>query len=153
MPDKPEHTDNPVPHISPFDAIRQEGAAGNEYWSARELGPILSYSTWQKFSAVVDRAVVACEGSGYAASDHFNPTVKSIVSGKGGKHDIPDYHLSRYACYLVVQNGDPSKPVIAAGQTYFAEQTRLQELAESDRIARRKHRGFSPSCEAGLRRH
>lgn len=120
---------------SPFEAIRHEDNAGGEYWSARELGPMLTYSTWQKFSAVIEKAKTACENSGHAASDHFNLTVKSIVSGKGGKHQIPDYHLSRYACYLIVQNGDPSKPVIAEGQTYFAVQTRRAELADADELA------------------
>lgn len=112
---------------SPFDAIRHEDEQG-EYWSARELGEILGYTKWQNFSQVITRAQIACETSGYAVSDHFTDVGKLIESGKGARRRIQDFKLSRYACYLVVQNGDPEKEVVAMGQTYFAVQTREQEI-------------------------
>lgn len=122
--------DDALGHDSPFEAIRHEDDAGGEYWSARELAPLLEYSRWQRFQPVIAKAEMACEQSGYAVSDHFTHVGKLIEAGKGAQRRIEDVHLSRYACYLVVQNGDPEKPVIAAGQTYFAVQTRRQELAD-----------------------
>lgn len=116
--------------VSPFDAIRQEDADGNEWWSARALASILGYPRWQKFQPVIDRAVIACETSGYAPSDHFTHEGKMVAVGSGARRRIEDVRLSRYACYLVVQNADPEKPVVALGQTYFAVQTRRQELAD-----------------------
>lgn len=113
-----------------FEELRHTTADGGEYWSARELYPVLEYSTWQRFCGVIEKAMIACENSGHSGTDHFNRHVKLIEAGKGAERQIEDYHLSRYACYLIVQNGDPSKPVIAAGQTYFAMQTRRQELAD-----------------------
>ncbi len=118
------------PQTGDFETIRHE-SGDTEYWLARELGPMLGYSSWQRFCAVVRRAQEACENSGHRPSDHFNSTVKMITAGKGAQREVEDYRLSRYACYLIVQNGDPSKPVIAAGQTYFAIQTRRQELQNS----------------------
>lgn len=120
----------PEKHNQTFEALRHTTAEGGEYWSARELFPALEYSSWQKFKQVIEKAIVACETAGATASDHFNPMVKLITAAKGAQRKIEDYHLSRYACYLIVQNGDPSKPVIALGQTYFAIQTRRQELAD-----------------------
>lgn len=116
--------------INPFEKARQTDAAGNEYWSARDLQHLLDYSTWQKFMAVITKAQTACAQSGYAIADHFNRTVKMVVIGSGAQRQQTDFHLSRYACYLIVQNGDPNKNVIAAGQTYFAVQTRRQELQD-----------------------
>jgi DNA-damage-inducible protein D len=116
---------------SPFDVIRHEDEeTGGEYWSARELGPLLGYSGWQRFSAVIAKATTACEQSGHTVSDHFNARVKMVALGSGAQRAVEDVHLSRYACYLVVMNGDADKPIIAAGQTYFAEQTRRQELLD-----------------------
>jgi DNA-damage-inducible protein D len=103
---------------------------GTEYWSARNLYKLLGYSTWQKFQAALEQAKKACENSGQNVSDHFNFQVKMIKAGKGAQRKTEDYQLSRYACYLVVQNADPSKPIVALGQTYFAVQTRRQELAD-----------------------
>jgi DNA-damage-inducible protein D len=117
-------------HASPFDAIRRVDEQGNEYWSARELYKLLGYSTWQKFQKSISDAQIACERSGQAVSDHFNLQVKMIAAGKGAKRKTEDYHLSRYACYLIIQNADPEKPIVALGQTYFAVQTRRQELAD-----------------------
>ena len=118
--------------INPFEKARQTDAAGNEYWSARDLQHLLDYSTWQKFMAVITKAQTACAQSGYAIADHFNRTVKMVVIGSGAQRQQTDFHLSRYACYLIVQNGDPNKNVIAAGQTYFAVQTRRQELQDTE---------------------
>lgn len=130
-------TDEMTDHVSAFEVIRHTDDVGGEYWSARELGPMLGYVQWRNFADVIKQAQVACENSGQAVSDHFAKTNKLITAGKGAQRLIDDWHLSRYACYLVVQNGDPSKPVIAAGQTYFAVQTRRQELADelSDELA------------------
>lgn len=113
-----------------FENARKINTTGNEYWSARELQHLLDYSSWQKFMAVITKAQTACIHSGYAVADHFNRTVKMVVIGSGAQRQQEDYHLSRYACYLIVQNGDSSKSVIAAGQTYFAVQTRRQELQD-----------------------
>lgn len=119
-----------APHLSPFEAIRRETEDGSEYWSARDLAKILGYVLWQKFRNVIDKAKEACQNSGHAVSDHFIHVDKMIEAGKGAKRRIEDVHLSRYACYLLVQNSDPSKPIVALGQTYFAVQTRRQELAD-----------------------
>lgn len=116
-------------HHQPFEEIRHYGTEGQEFWSARELAPLLDYRDWRNFQKVLARATQACEASNQAASDHFVETTKMVVLGSGAQRELEDVHLSRYACYLVVQNGDPAKPVIAAGQTYFAIQTRRQELA------------------------
>lgn len=113
-----------------FEELRHTTADGGEYWSARELYPILEYAEWRNFKGVIIKAQDACRQSGHQVIDHFVEVNKMIETGKGAERQIEDYHLSRYACYLIVQNGDPSKPVIAAGQTYFAMQTRRQELAD-----------------------
>ena len=113
-----------------FEELRRIDESGNEYWSARELFPVLEYSRWEKFRPLVEKAKIACETAGAKASDHFHFEVKMIDLAKGAKREIEDFRLSRYACYLIVQNGDSSKPVIALGQTYFAIQTRRQELAD-----------------------
>src|SRR5215470_17726095 len=90
-------------HTSPFDAIRHVDEDGNEYWSARELYKLLGYSTWQKFQHAVEQAKIACENSGQAVLDHFNLQVKMVTLGSGATRKTEDYHLSRYACYLIVQ--------------------------------------------------
>ena len=124
-------TDSPVshPHHHSFEGIRQHDEAGREFWSARDLAPLLEYQDWRNFMQVVDKARVACEQSGQSVADHFGEATKMVSIGSSGQRGIPHVHLSRYASYLIVQNGDPSKPVIANGQTYFAIQTRRQELA------------------------
>ncbi|MCL2303138.1 MAG: DNA damage-inducible protein D [Lentimicrobiaceae bacterium] len=113
-----------------FEQIKHTDEAGNEYWIARELAPILEYTEWRNFSKVIDRAMLACKNSGFDISDQFVDLNKLIEHGKGGKRKVIDYKLSRYACYLIVQNGDPRKEIIATGQTYFAIQTRRQEVAD-----------------------
>jgi DNA-damage-inducible protein D len=115
---------------SPFEAIRKTTEDGAEYWSAREMARVLQYRRWETFPGVIAKAETACENSGYAASDHFRHITKLITHGKGGQREIEDWELSRYACYLVVQNADPEKPIVALGQTYFAVRTREAELTE-----------------------
>jgi DNA-damage-inducible protein D len=112
-----------------FEAIRRE-SDGQEYWLARQLAPVLGYQDYRNFVAVVEKAKVACSNAGIEPSDHFGDVTTMIDLGKGARREISDVRLSRYACYLIVQNGDPSKPVIAQGQTYFAVQTRRQELQD-----------------------
>lgn len=122
-------------HQASFEAIRQASQDGNESWSARDLAPLLEYQDWRNFMQVVDKARVACAQSGRQPEDHFVDTTKMVAIGSGAQRPVPDVLLSRYACYLVVQNGDPAKPVIANGQTYFALQTRRQELADDTQFA------------------
>ncbi len=118
-----------------FDGIRRNDEAGNEYWLARELAPLLDYAQWRNFLLVVDKARTACQQAGNPVSDHFADISKMVDIGSGAQRPVDDVRLSRYACYLIVQNGDPSKPVIANGQTYFAMQTRRQELADDAKFA------------------
>lgn len=114
-----------------FESIKHINEYGQEYWDARELQAALEYTEWRKFEGVIKRAMEACKGSDHAASEHFVEAAKSYTMPNGGERAINDYHLSRYACYLIVQNGDPRKKVIALGQTYFAVKTRQQELIDN----------------------
>lgn len=122
-------------HHATFENIRQVDDDGNEFWLARPLARVLEYSEYRHFLPVVDRAVEACQNSGQAVEDHFEDILDMVEIGSGAKREVQDVRLSRYACYLIVQNGDPAKPVIANGQTYFAMQTRRQELADDARFA------------------
>lgn len=115
---------------SPFEVIRHENTEGGEYWEARELSDVLGYAKWANFVPTVEAAMNACKGSGQAVSDHFLEVRKLIQVGKGARRGVQDFHLSRYACYLVVMNGDANKPMVALGQTYFAVRTREAELSE-----------------------
>jgi DNA-damage-inducible protein D len=117
-------------HHRTFDSIRLADEQGNEYWLSRQLGRVLEYSEYRHFVPVIDKAKEACRNSGYAIDDHFEDILDMVEIGSGAKRQIAEIRLSRYACYLIVQNGDPSKPVIANGQTYFALQTRRQELGD-----------------------
>jgi len=123
-------------HHQTFESIRQFEADGSEYWLARDLPPLLEYSEYRHFQPVIERAKDACRNSGHPVDDHFEDILDMVEIGSGAKRQIADVRLSRYACYLIVQNGDPSKPVIANGQTYFAMQTRRQELRDSEAFAR-----------------
>jgi len=115
-----------------FEQIRQVDENGNEFWSARELGKVLEYSEFRHFIPVIDRAKEACKNSGFSVSDHFEDILDMIELGKGAKRSVDSIKLSRYACYLIVQNADPSKEIVATGQTYFAIQTRIQEIRQMD---------------------
>jgi DNA-damage-inducible protein D len=117
--------------LSPFEAVRREAEDGSEYWSARDLAKILGYATnYRNFQNAIQKAEEACQNSGQAIADHFAHVRKMIKVGKGAQRSVEDVHLSRYACYLIVQNADPAKPIVALGQTYFAVQTRRQEVAD-----------------------
>jgi len=130
-------------HASFEEMVRRELNIGTEFWCARDLQSLLGYAKWENFSKVVDKAITACENSGYEARDHFLGIRKMVELGSGAKRQIEDIALSRYACYLIAQNGDPSKDQIAFAQTYFAVQTRKQEiiekrLADAERLGARK---------------
>lgn len=123
-------------HHKTFEEIRHiESEGGAEYWLARELAPVLGYGSWDKFTGVLTKASTACKNSGQNPDDHFSGIGKKVTLGSDAQREVPDVRLSRYACYLIVQNGDPSKPVIANGQTYFAIQTRRQELGDESAFA------------------
>ena len=115
-----------------FEDIKHIDEDGNEYWLARELMKVLEYKEWRKFDKVIKKAIDACNGSNYCVKDHFVLKDKMIIIAKGAKRKIQDYKLSRYACYLIVQNCNPRIKIIALAQTYFAVQTRKQELIEKD---------------------
>jgi DNA-damage-inducible protein D len=123
-------------HHSTFEDLRHFYADGTEYWLARQLAGVLEYSQYRHFLPVVERAKEACVNSGQSAADHFEDVLTMVEIGSGAKRQIEDMRLSRYACYLIVQNADPAKPIIANGQTYFAIQTRRQELADDATFAR-----------------
>ncbi len=123
-------------HHDTFEGIRHLDADGNEFWLARPLAKVLDYSEYRHFLPVIERAREACRNSGQPIANHFEDVLEMVDIGSGAQRELPDVRLSRYACYLVVQNGDPSKPVIANGQTYFAMQTRRQELADDAKFAR-----------------
>ena len=114
-----------------FESIKHINEAGQEYWLARELQPVLDYARWENFEKAIDRAQKACLNTGFEVDDHFREVTKMVELGSGAERAIPDFELSRYACYLIVMNGDPSKEVIAVGQSYFAVKTRQQELIEN----------------------
>jgi len=116
-----------------FDAIANE-KSGVEYWLARELQGLLEYTEWRNFLQVVEKAKTACYNAGQAIEDHFVDVNKMVPLGSGSERSIEDIMLSRYACYLIAQNGDPRKDAIAFAQSYFAVQTRKQEVLEQ-RIA------------------
>lgn len=117
-------------HINPFEKIKQIKDDNIEFWYARDLQKVLEYSKWENFLNVINKAKIACENSGQVVENHF-PDIRKMVSiGYGVNRPIDDIALSRYACYLIIQNADPSKEIIAKGQTYFAIQTRKQELQE-----------------------
>ena len=116
-----------------FEALKQTNRHDAEYWSARDLQPLLGYSQWRRFEQAIERAITSCNASGNNSAHHFAGAGKPIPGGKGAVQVVQDYQLSRFACYLIAQNGDPRKPEIALAQKYFAVQARRQEL--SDQLA------------------
>lgn len=113
-----------------FEEIKHVNEYGEEFWYARELQRVLEYTEWRNFYKIIDKSRMACKMSGYDESDHFVDVNKMVVIGSGAERKVDDIMLSRYACYLIVMNGDPRKEVIAVGQTYFAVKTRQQEVIE-----------------------
>lgn len=119
-------------HHSIFESIRQIDENGVEYWTARQLWKVLEYSEYQHFLPVIDKAKTACINSGQPIENHFEDILEMVAIGSGAGREFPSIKLSRYACYLIVQNADPSKTVVANGQTYFAVQTRIAEIKQMD---------------------
>jgi DNA-damage-inducible protein D len=117
-------------HVSPFERIKRTNDAGMEFWSSREFAGVLGYGDYRNFEGVIEKAKLSCFNSGHRIEDHFVDVTEMIEIGKGGQRPIKTVLLSRYACYLAIQNADPKKEIVAHGQTYFAIQTRRQELAD-----------------------
>ena len=115
-----------------FEDIKHIDEEGNEYWLARELMIVLEYKRWDKFCNVIENAKISCKKSNYMTENHFSQVGRMVEIGSKTSRNIMDFELSRYACYLIVQNSDPRKEVVALGQTYFAIQTRKQELSEKE---------------------
>jgi len=117
-------------HISPFERIKRTNDAGVEYWSSRDFAKVLDYGDYRNFEGVIEKAKLSCFNSGHRIEDHFVDVTEMIEIGKGGQRPVKTVLLSRYACYLAIQNADPKKEIVAQGQTYFAIQTRRQELGD-----------------------
>jgi DNA-damage-inducible protein D len=137
------HTDTIQSLTETFEAHAQQTDSGVEYWLARDIQHLLGYAEWRNFTLVITKAKTACEVSSYAVSDHYVEVTKMVELGSGSQRSVDDMMLSRYACYLIAQNGDPRKQEIAFAQTYFAIQTRRAELIEqrildSERVSMRK---------------
>lgn len=123
-------------HNSLFEKIKQTDENGNEFWMARQLSKALEYIDFRNFSGVIEKAKEACSNSGQAIENHIVEANEMVSIGSGAERLMPSYKLSRYACYLIVQNADPSKEIVALGQTYFAVQTRLQEIRQMEEYNR-----------------
>jgi DNA-damage-inducible protein D len=132
---------SPVPAASnTFERIKRVQPSGAEFWSARELARVLEYTDFRNFSAVIAKAREACATSSHAVANHFVDINEMVSIGSGAQRELEDWALSRYACYLVIQNADPGKPLVALGQTYFAVQTRRQEMADDEALKEDKTR-------------
>lgn len=118
------------PKQSVFEQIKETDQNGNEFWTARKLSNILEYAEFRNFLPVIDRAKDACKNSSQPVENHFVDFHEMVEIGSGAERKIENVKLSRYACYLIVQNADPAKEIVALGQTYFAVQTRLQEIQQ-----------------------
>jgi len=121
------------PLATPFEQIRRMSEAGNEFWPSRAFAQVLGYTDYRNFEAVIEKARTACFNSGHRVDDHFVEITDMVEVGKGAQRPIKTVMMSRYACYLVIQNADPAKEIVAVGQTYFAVQTRRQELQDQGR--------------------
>ncbi len=131
----------PVPSASnTFERIKRVQPSGTEFWSARDLARVLEYLNFRNFQPVIEKAKEACAKSGHAVADHFAEMRNMVGIGSGAQRELEDWALSRYACYLVIQNADPGKPMVALGQTYFAIQTRRQELADAEALQENQKR-------------
>lgn len=115
---------------TPFEQIRRTNAAGNEFWPSRAFAQVLGYTDYRNFEAVIEKARTACFNSGHRVDDHFVEITEMVSIGSGAQRSVKTVMMSRYGCYLVIQNADPSKEIVAVGQTYFAVQTRRQELRD-----------------------
>ena len=135
MNNKIEHTAGG--HISPFEQIKRTNAAGMEFWSSRNFAEVLGYGDYRNFEGVIEKAKLSCFNSGHRIEDHFVDVTEMIEIGKGGQRPVKTVLMSRYACYLAIQNADPKKEIVAQGQTYFAIQTRRQEL-DDERIEEKR---------------
>lgn len=138
-----------------FEELVQHDETDGEFWLARDLQGLLGYARWENFAKVIEKARIACQGSGHEAENHFLEVTKMVDLGSGATRAIDDVALTRYACYLIAQNGDPSKDAIAFAQTYFALQTRKQELieqriAEVERLSARKKLTLSEKELSGI---
>lgn len=140
-------------HVSPFERIKKVNEAGNEYWESRELAQVLEYSQYRNFEAVIEKAKLACFNSGQRIEDHFADVSKMVEIGKGASRETRETLLSRYAGYLIIQNADPSKEIVALGQTYFAIQTRRQEIADELREIERSEENQRLFLREEMRRH
>lgn len=118
--------------IAPFEEVRQTNPAGNEFWSSRDFARVLGYVNYRHFQAVIEKARTACFNSGQRVEDHFVGIDQMVEIGSGAQRPVQTVMLSRYACYLVIQNADPAKKIVAVGQTYFAVQTRRQEVSDAE---------------------
>jgi len=136
MGNKIENTDGD--HLSPFEKIKRTSDAGMEYWSSRVFADILGYGDYRNFEGVVEKAKMACFNSGHHLEDHFVDITEMVTIGSGAERAVKTILLSRYACYLAIQNADPNKEIVAQGQTYFAVQTRRQELADEHTEEKRR---------------
>lgn len=116
--------------VSLFESIKRIDENGNEYWTSRSLWKILEYTEYRHFLPVVEKAKIACKNSGQRIEDHFEDILEMVTLGSGAERQVDSVKLSRYACYLIVQNADPSKKIVAQGQTYFAIQTRIAEVQQ-----------------------
>lgn len=130
----------PVPATNTFERIKRVNQSGAEFWSAREFARVLEYTDFRNFIAVINKAREACANSGHTVSDHFVEITEMVGIGSGAQRPIEDWALSRYGCYLVIQNADPGKPLVALGQSYFAVQTRRQEVADEEALKEDKTR-------------
>lgn len=140
-----------------FESLKNHNQHGVEYWSARDLQTCLGYSLWRDFKNAIKKAVGSCEESGNASQNHFADARKKVEIGSQANREIEDYHLSRFACYLIAQNGDPRKLEIAQAQKYFAIQTRRQEIsdqmaADLERIEMRKQASIEFKALSGAAR-